>query len=169
MSSVWESIPGKWWIWVVPMTVFAVVGVLVIKAAIAIPPGIQESALPFLSRRTEVLVLGVFLIVGPYASCAALYLRMRSRTRRASRLREEGVPCRARILSIRSTGMTINDLPQYRIEVEVTGAGAPPFPAVVRTCLKPGQLKDLGPGSVCRTWLDPNNGKNLLVSFEDQL
>lgn len=169
VSSVWESIPGRWWIWAVPLTAFTVTGALVVKAATSIPPGIEDSALPFLSRRTEVLALGIFLMVGPYVSCAALYLRMWKRARKTSRLREEGVPCRARVLSIRPTGMTINDLPQYRIDVEVTGSGTPPFSAAVRACLKVEQLRELAEESVYRAWLDPADRKNLLVSFEDQL
>lgn len=167
MSSVWTPISGRWWIWAVPTAVFTVVGILLIREAFAIPPDIRDSTLFFLSRRNEVLALGIFLIVVPYVSCAAHYLRLRKKAREASRLRHEGIPCKARILSFRSTGTTINDLPQYRMEVEVTGADLPSFRATVKACLGLRQLSHLGQGSIYRAWLDPTDRENLLISFDD--
>jgi len=168
MSSVWTPIRGRWWIWAIPIFVFIVTGGGIILLAGGVPPGI-EGSFPGIDRRTEMHLLGVFFIVFPALFSVGLASRLRRGAREADRLRAEGIPCSAVVLDAEPTGTSINDVPEYRVSLEVHPPDRPDYETTMKVCVGMLSLESLRPGTELRAWVERDGGPGLLVSFDGSL
>lgn len=168
MGSVWRPVRGTWWIWAVPIVVFVVTGCGIILLARGVPPG-MEGSFGWMDRRTEMHLLGVFFIVFPALFSGGLAMGLRRGARRADRLRAEGLPCSAVVLDAERTGRSINDVPEYRVSLDVHPPDRPSFRTGLRVCVGMTGLESLRPGTEVRAWVEPDGGPGLLVSFDGHL
>ncbi len=85
----------------------------------------------------------------------------------AKDLQRSGVAAQAKILSVDETGMSINDDPVIRINVEVQPAdGAPPFPATIKRLLVSRlEIPQYQPGIVIAVRYDPKDTSRVSIDL----
>ena len=76
---------------------------------------------------------------------------------RAGRLQAQGVPARARVLSVTPTGTQVNDTPQMNLDLEVHLAGKSPYQARARSFVPLTALPMLVPGAHVAVRVDPQD------------
>jgi LSD1 subclass zinc finger protein len=81
--------------------------------------------------------------------------------RRKSQVAATWEKAQASVLSIESTGWTVNDQPQFRLTVRVFRGDNPPYEASFKTCLPPHQVGSVVPGASLTVSVDPSNPKNV--------
>lgn len=79
-------------------------------------------------------------------------------------LRGQGVPGQARVLSIASTGKTINMMPVCRVDLEVQGA-AGPYRTSISQIIDQVTLPRVQPGMTVAVRIDPSNPMNVVVEI----
>jgi hypothetical protein len=172
MSTVWKPTRHAWWIWLVPNLVFTLVGIALIKVSSHIGYAVP-SQLPWFSRRTEILLMGIIFIAAPLCFSAILYLFIRRRSMKAERLERTGAEATAKILSFQSTGTMINNLPQYAFRLLLTPEDESQYGApqevTMKTCIGYMELQNIQEGRVFRALVDPSGSGDLLVMFGDPL
>jgi len=141
----------------IPTVVNLAVGVFLIFMSSHIPASVASGFLG-MSRRTEILALGIFFIVGPQLFSLFLALNLRRGRIRETRLLQNGTPAVALLTSVELTGTTINNTPQYRFALEVTVPGRTPFKAEMKECVSVLYSHNLQPGNVFRAMTDPETG-----------
>jgi hypothetical protein len=75
----------------------------------------------------------------------------------ATQLAGAGEPATAQVLAARDTGTLINMQPVLEIDLLVTRAGSPPYPATVSQLVPHAQLGALTPGATISVRIDPTN------------
>jgi hypothetical protein len=83
--------------------------------------------------------------------------------RRNARILKEGVPAKARVMTIGSTGNFHNDQPEVRILLEVMPDAGEPFDSQLITYMSPVYLPRFQPGSIVEVRFDP--GKHTDVAL----
>ena len=81
--------------------------------------------------------------------------------RRMTRVAATWEKAHATLLSIESTGWTINDQPQFVMRVRVFRGDNPPYEASFKTCLPAHQVGTLMPGASLYVSVDPSNPTNV--------
>ncbi len=82
----------------------------------------------------------------------------------SSRIRLEGTPAEATVLSIRSTGKTINEVyPEIELQLEVRPSEGQPYRAKARTLIDQVDFSSYQPGDVIPVTVDPRNKKRIAV------
>lgn len=82
----------------------------------------------------------------------------------ARRLKNTGVPCKAKILEVHDTNITINNNPQLKLVIEVKNDLGQMYTATCKMIvsrLNPGHFK---PGMEIAIKIDPKNEKNVIVA-----
>lgn len=85
---------------------------------------------------------------------------MRKSAARAERLRVHGIQGRGRVTGVNPTGVTINNRPQVRFDLQVTLPGRAPYPVAVKMLVS-GQVP--GPGSEVAVRVDPQNPTDVMI------
>jgi hypothetical protein len=75
--------------------------------------------------------------------------------RRNARILKEGVPAKARVMTIVSTGNFHNDQPEVRMLLEVRPDAGEPFDSQLDTYMSPVYLSRFQPGSIVDVRFDP--------------
>ncbi len=164
MTTVWKPTENAWWIWLIPIVVFTLVGGAIIVAALHMPSTFRSEFLG-LSRRTELIILGVFFIAAPILFSASLFLFLRGREKDADRIESEGIPATAEILSFEHTGTTVNNLPQYRFRLMVRTEDGTSMEVGMKSCIGLLQLQNIREGNVFRAKIDPVTHDSMVVDF----
>jgi len=100
---------------------------------------------------------------GPIALVAwALIARYQRRVRR---LRQVGLPARATVVSIHTTGSVINGRPVLRLELSVTVEGKPAYAAKARTAPPSHLVGMLRPNVSLPVKVDPDRPERLMVDW----
>lgn len=168
MTTVWKPTENAWWIWLIPIVVFTLVGGAIIVAALHMPSTLRSGFLG-LSRRMELIVLGAFFIVAPALFSASLFLSLRRREKDAERIQSEGIPATAEILSFEHTGATINNLPQYRFRLMVRAEDGTSMEVGMKSCVGLLELQNIREGNVFRAKIDPVTRDGMVVDFGKML
>jgi hypothetical protein len=100
-------------------------------------------------------------LVGLAAGCAMFDTGMSE----ARELQRVGVPAQAEILSVRESGLTVNDNPVITLDVEVRPTDRPPYKATIKRLLVSRlEIPQFQPGSVIPVRFDPRDPSR--VSFD---
>lgn len=83
--------------------------------------------------------------------------RLLTNAKRTAELRERGVDAYGEVLDISTTGMSVNDVPQYRIKLRVTLGGKDPVEASVDKLMGPVDAARFQPGTVVPVLVDPED------------
>jgi hypothetical protein len=165
MTTVWRPTGNAWWIWLIPIATFTLVGGAIIYMSLHVPSAAGSGFLG-MSRRTELLVLGVFFIVAPAVFSSLLFLSLRNRERSADRIRSGGIPSSAEVLSFEHTGTTINNLPQYRFRMKVEAGDGRSMEVEIKSCVSLLYLHNIKEGNRFMAWIDPgDSGGAMVVDF----
>lgn len=136
----------------------------------------------------ELVLAGVFAVIGflnPvlrfgfYLTAAILGVlgfllflwagRMRAGYHEAQRLKVQGIPGTARIVSLRQTGMYLNEQPQVELTLEVTSSMQGPYQVVVKEWVPLIMLGRLTSGVPLPVKVDPANPNNLVIEWESSM
>jgi hypothetical protein len=83
---------------------------------------------------------------------------------RSSRIRREGLPARATILEVRSTGIVINNVyPQIELLLEVQPEDGKPYRARTKCLIDQADIPTYQPGNVIEVTVDRKNRKKIAV------
>lgn len=140
----------RWILRVVWLALSAMVAIWVCEGLFGVDQ--SESLLPFLSdRETGIIVVGVFWGISTIGMSLADAFPPRSRARRSSRTRI----AIGEIIETRRTGLTVNDVPQYDVYLQVSPADGASFVSVHRGLLDAMSAVAAQPGSVLPVRYDP--------------
>lgn len=135
----------------IPMLIGAGIGITMLLSGGDIPAG--EELMPVVMPiGMGVLFFFTFGLWGTRTVLAGL------RERRAF---QRGVRTTARVLGARPTGVTINDIPEMLIELEV--ALNPPVRSALRRVVHPGEMHALVPGAMLHVRVDPKDPSTAIL------
>jgi hypothetical protein len=136
----------------------------------------------------ELVLAGVFLVLGFVIPAAAggmfltgailgvtgLLLAMWARRwqrgyAEAQRIKATGVPGTARILSMRQTGVYMNEQPQIELTLEVTSSMQGPYQVVMKEYVPMMLLGTLTSGAPLPVKVDPANPNTVIIEWENAL
>ena len=83
--------------------------------------------------------------------------RMLSRARKAASLLRRGIDAQAELISIDPTGITVNDVPRYRLLLRITLEGRAPHDSPLETQIPAHEAERLGRGSLLPVVVDPDD------------
>ena len=89
--------------------------------------------------------------------------KLLANARKAAELQARGVEAYAEIKNIQPTGMTVNDVPQYRIELRVMPEGGEPVKAFVERLMGPVDAARLQPGTTVPVLVDPEDPTQVII------
>ncbi len=85
--------------------------------------------------------------------------------RRETNLRENGLRCQARILSVEQTGTYVNELPQIEFLLEITSPYGEIYQLKHKEVVGMLSLGSIQAGAIIPVYIDPNNKKNILLDY----
>jgi len=91
--------------------------------------------------------------------------RMLTNARKAAELQARGVPAYAEVTDLATTGMSVNDVPQYRIELRVQPEGGEPVKAQVEKLMGPVDAAKLQPGTIVPVLVDPEDPTQVIIEM----
>jgi hypothetical protein len=112
-----------------------------------------------------------FLITGAFLGVTALGLGFWGRAvsrhaARVSRLKAEGITGRASILSMRQTGLTINDQPQVELKLGIEGGRFGFYEAAIKEIMPLLRLATLNSGEPLTVKIDPADRTNFVIEWD---
>lgn len=147
-----------------PSVAFVAAGVFIIIMAFNIPEAVRSGFLG-MPRRTELLVLGIFFIVGPQLYALGLANRMRRGVSETGRIKETGIQGRALVVSALETGTYINNSPQLDLVLDVEIPGMEGRRVELKSCVSVLRLRNVQPGSWILAWADAEEPDRLAFEF----
>jgi hypothetical protein len=121
----------------------------------------------------EILRSGFYLTAAILGGLGVLLLlwgrRMRRGYQEAQRLKIQGIPGQARIVSMRQTGVTMNEQPQIELTLEVTSSMQGPYQVVVKEWVPMMMLGRLTSGLPLPVKVDPMNPNSLVIEWESSM
>lgn len=128
-----------------------VAGVLGALGLVDVHPGVGAAALgPGLTG-------AIFLAVG---------LVMARSAKRAAFLRTHGLQGTGRVLGVEHTGVRINNVPQMRVNLEVSLPGQPPYAASTKVLMHSHLAAQFAPGVTVAVRVDPNDAREVLIESD---
>jgi hypothetical protein len=158
----WQYIPGRWWIFAIPIVVFVLVGSGLIIFDIIGDPSPQMKP-GFLNSFTT---LGVFFILSPLVALLMISRMVRKRQKRETLLIENGMKGIATIISVNETGLTTNNVPQLEMELEVSAAGRESYRTIHRDHISLIHLHRLVPGAEFPVFVSRDDPDDLLFIID---
>ncbi|MBD3279072.1 MAG: hypothetical protein GF388_12295 [Candidatus Aegiribacteria sp.] len=135
--------------------IFAIVGVLLIILGVVLYNVLPDQRGGVIVALLVPAVVGVvFVFIGTGHILKA---------RRTLRLHTRGIQGRAVVRSMEYTGMKINDVPQYRLEVEVEAEGLNPYTSEVKVLCRESEKQKYSTGSKIAVRIDPDDPHHLSV------
>jgi len=83
--------------------------------------------------------------------------RMLSNARKAADLLRRGIDAQAELIRIEPTGVTVNDVPRYRLILRITLEGRAPYDSPLETQIPAWEAERLGRGSMLPVVVDPDD------------
>jgi LSD1 subclass zinc finger protein len=93
-------------------------------------------------------------------------LPLRKAAKRAERLRLHGKRAQGQVLAVQPTGVSINNVPQFLIQVMVQLEGVAPYPANIKMLLNPASLSQLAPGAALPLRVDPASPQDVIIEAD---
>ena len=110
------------------------------------------------------IFLGVFFMLSPLLSLAAIGTWIRRSNRNTLRLWSEGIPGRALVISAEETGRSINNAPEIELELEVMVNGSEPYRTRIRDFVGILELVRTQPGQTVQVRVDPHDPENVVIA-----
>jgi len=156
--SAWRYIPGRWWIFAIPHTVFLIVGIVIL---LAYAGGLRTPDTWF--PMDEMLFLGITFIVFPPLFTAALLLKLRRGNIREETLLRDGIPVEVVLLSMTETGTTVNNAPEIEMELSLNLPDGGTRVIRHRCFVSLLDLARLSPGDRLYATVDPDDPDRMVV------
>jgi len=161
--SAWRYIPGRWWIFAIPNTVFLVVGIALL---IAHANGLRAPDTWF--PMDEILFLGIFFILFPPLYSVLLYLRIRKGNSVEKDILRNGIRTDGKLLSMVETGKTVNNSPEIEMELLLDLPGGGTRKITHRCFISIINLAAMSTGDRLPVIIDPAHPGRMIVLDKDQ-
>jgi len=99
----------------------------------------------------------------PGLLCLAIGLAGIRSARRAKLLRQQGIPARAAVVNVAPTGSSINDIPRYRVTLNILREGHDPYQATTKILFPPHVAAHLVPGVEVPVRVSPRDPRQVLL------
>lgn len=96
---------------------------------------------------------------------AALYVFMGRRADAADKLKREGIPAEGQILEMTQTGMYVNEQPQVKLKLRISGGGLTPFEAEKKIVVPLIALGSLSIGKPLAVYVDRTDQSNFTIDW----
>ena len=96
---------------------------------------------------------------------AGLYIFLGRRADAADRLKAEGIPAQGQILEMTQTGVQVNEQPQVKLKLRITGPGITPFEAEKKLVVPMIALGSLTGGQPLSVYVDKTDQSNFTVDW----
>lgn len=136
------------WIGIIGGAAGLLAGIIAVLATVPGPEGIYTA-------------LGMLLLFG--GMFFLMYKLIFAPMLNHSRLQKTGLPGRARILGVKDTGVTINNNPQVKLEVEVLSNLGQRYTTSIRVLVSRINPFQYQPGMEIPVKIDPKNEKNVVI------
>lgn len=139
---------------------FIIIGTVFIVLAFNTDPGAKtDDGFPL---RIFYLLMGGFFIILITGVTGGIILRNARQQKRLEWFKKFGIPATAEIISAEQTGVYINNLPQIKLNLNITGAGSP-YQITIKKVFNLLEVGKLVPGAKLQILVDPKNPKNILL------
>lgn len=145
--------------------IFSLVGLgLIIAGYFAKPGSLTDDGFP-LSK--FFYLMGGFFIVWPMVLFGVIRYFTNRAAARYTWLKENGIKGKARVTAMRRTALTVNNIPQMQLDLDVTTSLGEKFQTSYKKCIDPVYYALLRPDTDLPVYIDPNDRKKLIVDFEE--
>lgn len=111
--------------------------------------------------------MGTFFIIWPVILFGTIKYFYRRAAQRVSYLREHGLKGTARVLHMRRTGLTINNVPQVVLDLSITTDLGEQLQVSYKKCIDPIYYNLIRPDTNVTVYVDPANKKKVYIDFEE--
>jgi hypothetical protein len=111
--------------------------------------------------------MGGFFIIFPLILFGLINRSANRSAEKIAYLKEHGIKGKARVLHMRRTGLTINDVPQVVLDLNITTDLGEQFPGSYKKCIDPIYYSLIRPDADLIVYVDPANKEKVFVDFEE--
>jgi len=145
--------------------VFVPIGLLLVLPSGAALLAAALGALGVIDVGADYALVGVILgVVGMVF--LGIGLSMAKAAKRAAYLRLHGLVGTGRVREVRTTGVSINDVPQMEVVLDVTVPGHPPYASSAKMLMHGHVAAQFGVGATVPVRADPNNVRDVLIESD---
>lgn len=145
--------------------IFTLVGAgMLIAGYFAAPGSLTDDGYPL---NIFFYCMGGFFIVFPMILFGILSRSANRAAEEIAYLKEHGLKGKARVLHMRRTGLTVNDVPQVVLDLNITTDLGEQFSASYKKCIDPIYYSLIRPDADLIVYADPANKEKVYVDFEE--
>jgi hypothetical protein len=137
---------------------------MIIGGYFAAPGSLTDDGFP-LDR--FLYLMGGFFILWPLLLFGTIKYFMRRAAVNIQQLKDQGIKGKARVLHMRRTNVTINNIPQVVLDLSITTSLGQKFETAYKKCIDPIYYSLIRPDADLPVYVDPNNQKKIYVDFEE--
>ncbi len=146
--------------------IFMLVGLgMLIAGYFAVPGSLTDDGYPL---NIFFYSMGGFFIVWPLVLFGAIRYFYRRAAKKMAYLKTHGIKAKARVLGMRRTGLTVNNVPQVLLDLQVTTDLGEQFQAPYKKCIDPIYYNLIQPDKDLPVYVHPVNNRDLYVDFEEE-
>ncbi len=158
---MWKS--GNKILFVIILGPFIIMGTVLILASMGIDPlEIQEDG----NSPISLLIGGIICIAGPSLGLGGILLFMYLQNRRIAFLFQNGIQGTAILKGIEHTGVEINNIPQFRMRLEITLPDRPPYELIHKECLNVFVTSSIKKDMEINVYVHPDKQKSIFLDWE---
>ncbi len=154
---MWVLNKGWWGIWAVLLAP----GVIALVVGILSPGARTDDNMPM-------HMFGIIWIVLQFLILGAILFFMKRQKQRAAYFLKNGIPGTATILAADTTGTTINDMPQIKLQLEIEAPGRNRYAITDKRCWNPLSLARLQKGNKLPVLVDPEHPQKIMFVEDAQ-
>ena len=154
----------NWGLFVIILGPFFIFGTLMILASqdIVDPLGMHVE-----SSSKELLIGGILCFVGPSLAMGGILFFLYLQNKRIMYLVQNGVQGHAILKGIEQTGVEINNVPQFRMRLEVHLPDRPVYELIHKECLNVLVTNSIKKDMKIPCFVHPENSQNILLSWQE--
>jgi hypothetical protein len=112
--------------------------------------------------------MGAFFIIWPLILFFAIRFFTGKSVQKEANLRANGIKGKARVTQMRRTGVTINNVPQVILELNITTDLGEKMQASYKKCIDPIYYNIIRPDADFTVYIDPANFKSVYIDFDEE-
>jgi hypothetical protein len=146
--------------------IFMLVGLsLLIAGYFAAPGSLTDDGYPL---NYFFYCMGGFFILWPLVLFGAIRYFYRRSARKAAYLKAQGIKGKARVTGMSRTGLTVNNVPQIILHLDVSTDLGEQFQTTYKKCIDPIYYNLIQPDRDLNVYIHPVNKKEVYVDFQEE-
>ena len=145
--------------------IFTLVGAgMLIAGYFAAPGSLTDDGYPL---NIFFYCMGGFFIIFPLVLFGAINGFYNRAAKRVAYLKEQGIKGKARVLHMQRTGLTVNDVPQVVLSLNITTDLGEQFEVSYKKCIDPIYYSLIRPDADLIAYIDPADKGKVYIDFEE--